>query len=305
MSIRPAPLPPLARAPDRGSLPDLHALVDDGAAVLTGAGISTASGIPDYRGATGRLRPSTPMTHRDFVGSATNRQRYWARALVGWQSFGRTEPNPGHTAVASLQATGRVGTVITQNVDGLHQQGGARDVVELHGSLWRIRCLDCTGMHPRTWLQRELAARNPDWRDRRGDTLADGDAAIADTAGFEVVGCPDCDGVLMPDVVFFGAGVRRDIVEACYRAVEQAPALIVLGSSLHVWSGLRFVRRAAEVGRPIAIVNHGPTRADDLATVRLDADLCQVLPRLAGDTTSMGTASFRAGSPSPGQVSAP
>ena len=283
MPTRRTALPPLTRAHDRGSVADLRALVDGGAAVLTGAGISTASGIPDYRGATGRMRPATPMTHRDFVGSNSNRQRYWARSLVGWQTFGHTAPNSGHTALARLQDSERIGTVITQNVDGLHQQAGSRDVVELHGSLWRIRCLDCADLHPRAWLQHELAARNPDWKGRRADVRADGDADILDPSGFEVVACPACDGVLMPDVVFFGAGVRREIVDACYRTVEQAPALVVLGSSLHVWSGLRFVRHAARTGRPVAIVNHGPTRADELATVRLDADLSHVLPTLADE----------------------
>ncbi len=281
MPIRRTALPPLTRARDRGSLTDLHDLVAGGAAVLTGAGISTGSGIPDYRGATGRMRPATPMTHGDFVASNSNRQRYWARSLVGWQTFGHTRPNPGHTAVARLQGHGRVGTVITQNVDGLHQQAGSQDVVELHGSLWRIRCLDCATVHPRQWLQRELATRNPDWVGRHAPVQADGDADIADAAGFEVVACPGCGGVLMPDVVFFGAGVRREIVDACYRTVEQAPALVVLGSSLHVWSGLRFVRHAARLHRPIAIINHGPTRADELATVRLDADLGAILPTLA------------------------
>lgn len=274
-------LPPLARASERGTLDDLRALVDDGAAVLTGAGISTASGIPDYRGVTGRLRPATPMTHRDFVSSAGNRQRYWARSLVGWRTFGATEPNTAHRALTHLQGRHRVGAVITQNVDGLHQRAGTDDVVELHGSLWRIRCLDCDELHDRGWLQAELADRNPDWAWVDARLRADGDANLRDVAGFEVVDCPTCDGILMPDVVFFGAGVQRTIVDRCYRLVERAPALVVLGSSLHVWSGLRFVRHAARSGRPVAIVNHGPTRADDLAEVRLDADLSDVLSHLA------------------------
>lgn len=280
MPIPRTTVPPLAPAAERGTLDDLRALVNEGAAVLTGAGMSTASGIPDYRGATGRMRPSTPMTHRDFVSSTAHRQRYWARSLVGWRTFGATAPNAAHQALATLQSRRRVGAVITQNVDGLHQRAGTDPVVELHGSLWRIRCLDCDQLHDRVWLQQELAARNPGWTDVQARVNADGDANLDDATGFRVVACPTCDGVLMPDVVFFGAGVRRHVVDRCYRLVEQAPALVVLGSSLHVWSGLRFVRHAARHGRPIAIVNHGSTRADDLADVRLDADLSTVLTEL-------------------------
>lgn len=261
----------------RGNVADLAALCRDGAAVLTGAGISTASGIPDYRGVTGRARPANPMSHHDFVSSTTNRQRYWARSMVGWSSIDATHPNDAHRAVADLQRRGHLATIITQNVDGLHQAAGADDVVELHGTLAVVRCLHCGLEVERPWLQSELARVNPSWVDRTGITSADGDAHVADVDGFVVVDCPRCGGVLMPKVVFFGAGVPRDVVAHCYDVVERAPALIVLGTSLHVWSGLRFVRHAARHDRPVAIVNHGPTRADKLASVRLDADLPPVM----------------------------
>lgn len=273
--------PPLVRADERGTIDDLAALCHDGAAVLTGAGISTASGIPDYRGVTGRRRPANPMSHRDFVSDPDRRRRYWARSMVGWASFGKTEPNAAHRAVADLQHAGHLGTVITQNVDGLHQAAGAVDVVELHGTLSIVTCLHCDLEVDRTWLQSELAAANPHWVGRTATSTADGDAQVDDVGDFRVVACPGCAGVLMPRVVFFGAGVPRDTVARCYRIVEEAPALVVLGTSLQVWSGLRFVRHAARDGRPVAIVNHGTTRADDLATVRLDQDLCSVMPAVA------------------------
>lgn len=273
--------PPLVHADERGTIDDLAALCHGGSAVLTGAGISTASGIPDYRGVTGRQHRANPMSHRDFVTDPDRRRRYWARSMVGWATFGTTEPNPAHRAVADLQHAGHLGTVITQNVDGLHQAAGATDVVELHGTLSVVACLDCDLEVDRAWLQSELAAANPHWVGRTATTTADGDAQVDEAGDFRVVACPRCDGVLMPQVVFFGAGVPGDTVSRCYRIVEQAPALVVLGTSLHVWSGLRFVRHAARHGRPVAIVNHGTTRADDLATVRLDEDLCEVLPTVA------------------------
>lgn len=281
-------LPPLEPARPRGTVADLIDLCHNGFAVLTGAGVSTASGIPDYRGVTGRRRPASPMSHQDFVSDAVNRQRYWARSMVGWRLFNDTEPNAAHKALARLQQAGVARTIITQNVDGLHQQAGAQDVIELHGTLATVRCLDCDDQVGRAWLQDQLAAANPDWIDRTAATSADGDAHITDVSGFTVVGCPSCGGVLMPNVVFFGAGAPRERVDRCYTVVEQAPALLVVGTSLHVWSGLRFVRRAAAAGRPVAIVNHGTTRADELATVRLDTDLVAVLATLASQLAPRG-----------------
>lgn len=273
---------PRAPVATRGTVEDLVDLVAaGGVCVLSGAGMSTASGIPDYRGATGRARPATPMRHADFVASADNRRRYWARSLVGWKTFGEVEPNDGHHAVARLQRSGRVDRVITQNVDGLHQRAGSRDVVELHGTLSTASCLDCGQVVLRDDLQAELARRNPDLVGRAGVVSADGDAHLDPTDDVVVVDCR-CGGPLMPDVVFFGAGVPRDVVDTCYRLVEDCSSLVVLGSSLFVWSGLRFVKRAVEHGRPVAIVNQGPTRADDLATLRLDDDLTTVLATVIG-----------------------
>lgn len=270
---------PNPRAPvaTRGCVQDLVDLVGaGGVCVLTGAGMSTASGIPDYRGVTGRARPATPMRHGDFVTSADNRRRYWARSLVGWKTFGEVEPNAGHHALADLQRAGLVDRVITQNVDGLHQRAGSRDVVELHGTLATVSCLDCGATVARADLQRRLRSSNPAVADRVGVVSADGDAHLDADEDFQVVDCT-CGGPFMPDVVFFGAGVRRDLVDTCYRSVEDCASLVVLGSSLFVWSGLRFVRRAAQHDHPVAIVNHGPTRADEVAAIRLDEDLTDVL----------------------------
>lgn len=268
---------PRAAVTTRGGVGDLVDLVAaGGVCVLTGAGMSTASGIPDYRGITGRARPANPMRHADFVASAANRRRYWARSLVGWKTFGEVEPNDGHHVVADLQRAGLVDRVITQNVDGLHQRAGSHDVVELHGTLATVSCLDCGATVDRADLQHRLRARNPQVAERVGVISADGDAHLVADADLVVVDC-HCGGPYMPDVVFFGAGVRRSLVDACYRSVQDCRSLLVLGSSLFVWSGLRFVRRAAEHDRPVAIVNHGPTRADDLSAIRLDDDLTDVL----------------------------
>lgn len=294
LSRRDLPDPTVSVA-TRGTIDDLVDLVAAGrVCVLSGAGISTASGIPDYRGVTGRARPASPMRHVDFVSSAANRRRYWARSLVGWRTFGQVRPNPAHRAVADLQRGQWVDRVITQNVDGLHQAAGSTGVVELHGTLDTVTCLQCGRRSSRADLQAELGRRNPSFADRIGAISADGDAHLADDASFEVVDCP-CGGPLMPDVVFFGAGVPRPVVQRCYRLVESCGSLLVLGSSLFVWSGLRFVRHAARNDRPVAIVNHGPTRADGLATVRLDDDLSAVMtavcdrlggrPEAAGATT--------------------
>lgn len=268
---------PRAPVATRGSVGDLVDLVaTGGVCVLTGAGMSTASGIPDYRGVTGRARPATPMRHADFVTSAANRRRYWARSLVGWKTFGEVGPNTGHDALADLQRAGLVDRVITQNVDGLHQRAGSSDVIELHGTLATVSCLGCGTTVDRADLQHKLRARNPEVAERVGVVSADGDAHLDADADFVVVDC-HCGGPFMPDVVFFGAGVRRHLVDTCYRSVQECASLLVLGSSLFVWSGLRFVRRAAEHDHPVAIVNHGPTRADDVADIRLDADLTDVL----------------------------
>ncbi|WP_083999783.1 NAD-dependent protein deacetylase [Actinomadura kijaniata] len=258
---------------------------DGGVVVLSGAGLSTESGIPDYRGETGRRRRAAPMTYQTFVGSAAARRRYWARSHVGWRNVGHAAPNTGHVAVAGLQRAGLVSGIITQNVDGLHQAAGATGVVELHGALDRVVCLGCGRRSARAELERRLRAANPGWDARIQAVNPDGDVELddADVASFRMVDCAVCGGVLKPDVVFFGENVPPERVRASYAAVDDAGMMLVLGSSLTVWSGYRFVRRAAERGIPVAIVNQGPTRGDDLALVRIAAPLGATLRRLVAE----------------------
>jgi NAD-dependent SIR2 family protein deacetylase len=260
-------------------------LADGGALVLSGAGLSTDSGIPDYRGVTGSLRRHTPMTYQTFTRDPRGRHRYWARSYVGWRQIERARPNRGHKAVAALQQAGAVGEVITQNVDGLHQAGGARDVVELHGGLDRTVCLACGDVADRAALDVRLRTANPGFRPEATDEVnPDGDVELPDEAldGFVMVDCLACGGgPLKPDVVFFGETVPRDRVDHCFGLVDRARSLLVLGSSLTVMSGYRFVIHAAKRGIPVAIVNSGPTRGDAKADVKLDAPLGEVLPELA------------------------
>ncbi|WP_369015838.1 NAD-dependent protein deacetylase [Actinocrinis puniceicyclus] len=269
-----------------GDLDDIERIVAGGAvAVLSGAGLSTESGIPDYRGATGSLRRHTPMTYEQFVGDADNRRRYWARSHLGWRTIVRAQPNAGHAAVAALSAYGYVSAVITQNVDGLHRAAGNADAVELHGSLGRVVCLDCRSISPREELDERLREANPGFRDASTRVNPDGDVELDDAliAEFRTVSCDACGvGVLKPDVVFFGENVPKPRVQQCYDMIDAARAVLVLGSSLTVMSGLRFVRHAVRNGKPVAIVNQGPTRGDALAAVRLDAPLGAALTGLAG-----------------------
>lgn len=264
-------------------------LVAGGAVVaLTGAGMSTASGIPDYRGPDGSRRV-TPMQHGDFVTSAEARQRYWARAYAGWSRFAGASPNAAHRAVADLEAAGLLGHVITQNVDGLHQQAGCRRVLELHGTLARVVCLDCGEPTGRGQVHEWLDVANPGFLahvDTAGEVRPDGDVALPEdlVAGFRTPRCSVCGGDrLKPDVVFFGGSVPRELVEVAFELVHDARCLLVLGSSLRVMSGYRFVRRAAREGIPVVVVTRGPTRGDAEATVQLDALVGDVLGRLVAD----------------------
>lgn len=272
--------------PRTSSLDAAADLVAAGAvAVLSGAGLSTESGIPDYRGASGALRKHTPMTYDDFTGSAEARQRYWARSHLGWRAMAGAAPNDGHRAVAALRASGHVTGVITQNVDGLHQRAGtAPEVVDLHGSLDRVICLGCGDLSARTELERRLTAANPAFAAVADRVNPDGDVDLPEAAvkTFRTVDCAACGtGVLKPDVVFFGENVPAARVERCRALVDQARSLLVLGSSLTVMSGLRFVRRAAEAGKPVVIVNQGPTRGDRYATARIEAPLGAALTAVA------------------------
>ena len=253
--------------------------------VRAGAGVSTESGIPDYRGA-GRS-PCRSIQFREFTGSAAVRARYWARSAAGWPLLQEARPNPAHLALAALEAAGAAAGVITQNVDGLHAAAGSREVVELHGALARVRCLDCGATCARTAMQARLLAANPGLplADARSSlrTAPDGDADLsdADVAGFAVPACLPCGGVLKPDVVLFGESVPAGITARAWALFDRAEVLLVTGSSLAVFSGYRFVVRAAERGVPVAIVNLGPTRGDAVAAAKVEASLGTALPALA------------------------
>jgi NAD-dependent SIR2 family protein deacetylase len=279
----------LGQLADATATDSFGALVDvvaaGGVLVLSGAGLSTESGIPDYRGPTGLALRAMPMTYQTFTGSASARRRYWARSHLGWRRIARAAPNDGHRAVAELGRRGLLTGIITQNVDGLHQAAGATGVTELHGSLHRVICLSCGQRISRVDLERRLEAANPGWGEVSGLTMnPDGDAvlAAAETESFQVVDCSACQGVLKPDVVFFGENVPPARAQACYALVESARALVVLGSSLAVMSGLRYVRHADKLGRPVVIVNQGSTRGDQHATAILDAPLGRTLTTLIG-----------------------
>ncbi|HSK90483.1 MAG TPA: NAD-dependent protein deacetylase [Euzebyales bacterium] len=255
-----------------------------GVVVLSGAGMSTDSGIPDYRGPSGTLHRRAPMTYREFVSDAAARRRYWARSQVGWRHMARAAPNAAHRAVAALERHGWLHGTITQNVDGLHQRAGSRDVIELHGSLATVVCLDCGARGSRRDLARRLRAANPDTDQHFSRIAPDGDADLSEdlVAHFTVVPCRRCrGGIVKPEVVFFGESVPRDRVAACFARVDVARTLLVLGSSLRVMSGYRFVIRARELGIAVAIVNRGATRGDADACVKIDAGLSDVLPALA------------------------
>ncbi|MFJ3977292.1 NAD-dependent protein deacetylase [Streptomyces sp. NPDC090021] len=264
--------------------PVADALRAGGVLVLSGAGISTESGIPDYRGEGGSLSRHTPMTYQEFTASARARRRYWARSHLGWRTFGRARPNAGHRAVTAFGRHGLLAGVITQNVDGLHQAAGSEDVVELHGSLDRVVCLSCGAPGSRRDLARRLEAANAGFGPVSARLNPDGDADLTDdqVGNFSVVPCAQCGGVLKPDVVFFGETVPASRVEHCRRLVEGATSLLVLGSSLTVMSGLRFVRQAAQAGKPVLIVNRDPTRGDRHAVTRVALPLGPALTALAG-----------------------
>jgi NAD-dependent SIR2 family protein deacetylase len=248
-------------------------------AVLTGAGISTDSGIPDYRGL-GKVAKH-PMTFDSFMGSTEARVRYWARSFVGWSRISDAEPNAGHIALAEAEALGRVDQIITQNVDQLHQRAGSKKVIDLHGRLDLVKCVGCGFTLTRVEMDELLQDLNPEIRkDPDIEFSPDGDAEIEAVAGFSVPACLACQGVLKPDVVFFGENVPLDRVEQSMAAIERAQVLLVVGTSLAVNSGFRFARQAAKAEKPIIVVNVGPTKADDLASVKLEVSSSVALPLL-------------------------
>ncbi|WP_320781528.1 NAD-dependent protein deacetylase [Streptomyces sp. CRN 30] len=275
----PEGLPPGTTDPQ----PVADALGAGGVLVLSGAGISTESGIPDYRGEGGSLSRHTPMTYQDFTADARARRRYWARSHLGWRTFGRARPNAGHRAVAAFERHGLLSGVLTQNVDGLHQAAGSQDVVELHGSLDRVVCLSCGAFSPRGELARRLEEANPGFAPVPSAINPDGDADLTDdqVGDFRVLPCTNCGGILKPDVVFFGEAVPPQRVEHCRALVRAAASLLVLGSSLTVMSGLRFVRQAAQADKPVLIVNLDPTRGDRYALTRVALPLGTALTTVA------------------------
>ncbi|MFP5391492.1 MAG: NAD-dependent protein deacetylase [Gammaproteobacteria bacterium] len=277
----------LAVAPDPDALPLLADFLDahPDTMVLTGAGISTASGIPDYRDHEGVRRGKMPIQGPEFRRDEAVRRRYWARSMVGYGLLARAAPNAAHQALAHLQQRGRIGGLLTQNVDGLHQRAGSDPVLELHGNIHRVVCLDCHAPLPRTDVQDLLEFHNPAFKALRSAVVTvapDGDAHVEPhaLAQFQVPACPYCAGILKPDVVFFGDGVPQATTQQAYAMLERASALLVIGSSLMVYSGFRFCRMAAAAGKPIAAVNIGKTRADELLSLKVAASAERFLPDL-------------------------
>lgn len=270
--------------------------------VLTGAGISAASGIPTYRDDRGDWQRSDPIQHQEFIGHPEQRQRYWARSMNGWPFVRSSRPNAAHELLADLERAGHVRLLVTQNVDRLHQRAGSRRVVDLHGRLDRVVCRGCGTAIARERLQLELKARNPGYADYRAEVRPDGDAEVDDrwVAGFDVPVCAACGGMLMPDVVFFGGSVPRRRVDRVRRALAGADALLVVGSSLMVYSGFRFCREAVALGKPLVIVNRGTTRADELATIKIEADGAATLRRLRDALRRTPTAPAVEHRPAPG-----
>ena len=250
--------------------------------VLTGAGCSTGSGIPDYRDEQGAWKRTPPVTYQAFVGDGITRRRYWARSLVGWPRIAQAQPNAAHRALAALEAQGRCSQLLTQNVDGLHQAAGSRAVIDLHGRLDAVVCLGCGASSSRADVQRRLAEANPAWAGLAAGAAPDGDADLEDRdfATFQVPACDACGGMLKPDVVFFGENVPRERVAAVQAHLQQSDAVLVVGSSLMVYSGFRFVDAAAKAGLPIAAVNLGRTRADALFSLKLAQPVGETLAAL-------------------------
>lgn len=249
--------------------------------VLTGAGCSTGSGIPDYRDEDGSWKRRPPVTYQAFVQEPLTRARYWARSFIGWPHIAAARPNATHDVLAHWEAEGGVSALVTQNVDGLHQRAGSREVIDLHGRLDQIVCLGCGQRTPRAWLQQRLVELNPEWRHLSAATAPDGDADLdgVDFGEFRVPACEACSGLLKPDVVFYGENVPRARVSAAQQALARSDAMLVVGSSLMVYSGYRFARMAREAGLPLAILTRGVTRADGLATLKLPTDCGDTLAR--------------------------
>lgn len=282
---------PIRQVPNGVSVPQRHGHVVDTLAtfvsrsdrllVLTGAGISTASGIPGYRDAEGNWQRKPPVTHQEFMGSATVRKRYWARSMLGWPMMRGARPNPAHAALAALERQGRVAQLVTQNVDGLHTAAGSSRVIELHGRLREVRCTQCGNLHPRISMQTWLESANPAFADHSAAVAPDGDADLdADFDAFEVPDCPACEGILKPDVVFYGDSVPKPRADAAMAAASDADAVLVVGSTLMVRSSYKLCEAAHTAGKPIVAINIGRTRADPLLSLKLQEDCGSALAAL-------------------------
>ena len=246
--------------------------------VLTGAGISTDSGIPDYRDGQGAWKRSPPMTLQSFMSGPPARARYWARGMVGWRHFATVRPNLAHHALAAMERRGRVELLLTQNVDGLHEAAGSLNTVDLHGRLDRVRCMQCGDITSREAMQQRLEDANPAWLSMQATVAPDGDADLdEDFSSFVIPPCTVCGGILKPDVVFFGENVPRARVDTAWAHLGRAEAMLVVGSSLMVYSGYRFVLEASRRGLPIASVNLGVTRADALLTLKVERSCADAL----------------------------
>ncbi|HET7542663.1 MAG TPA: NAD-dependent protein deacetylase [Polyangiaceae bacterium] len=272
----------MAGPPASSSIAQLRRLLSAGSVfVLTGAGVSTDSGIPDYRDERGAWKGREPIQYRDFVSSDAVRRRYWARSMMGFPLLARAAPNAAHHALAELEVRRALSLLVTQNVDGLHHSAGSRGVVDLHGRIDQVRCLGCGALTSRATLQSELSVRNPDFLPVNVPVRVkpDGDAELSevDYQRFELVDCGACGGILKPHVVFFGENVPAERVKHAMAALEQAKALLIVGTSLMVYSGFRFARAAARLGLPIAIVNRGVTRADELSVLKIHGNVGDVL----------------------------
>lgn len=250
--------------------------------VITGAGCSTDSGIPDYRDSEGGWKHRKPILYQEFMRSESMRRRYWARSYLGWEPFSSATPNPAHYALARLERVGHIVQLVTQNVDGLHQKAGSRQVINLHGTLASLRCQTCGKRESRRWMQQRLTALNPGIQHRRATPAPDGDANLeTGYSTLTIPPCPHCGGILKPDVVFYGEQVPRPRIEAVYQALEQADGILVAGTSLMVFSAFQFVREAARQGKPVAAVNQGRTRGDPLFRLKLVQPLAKTLTTLA------------------------
>lgn len=290
-------------APDNAAMVELKSFMarHEHLFVLTGAGCSTESGIPDYRDADGAWKNAQPTSYQDFMRDPLKRARYWARSMIGWRRFGGARPNAAHRALAELEHRGRIALLVTQNVDRLHQAAGSRRVIDLHGRLDEVRCMHCSLIRPRAAIQDELEALNPGWVHLEAGDAPDGDARLEghDFSSFVIPVCPRCGGVLKPDVVFFGENIPRGRTEAASTGLARADAVLVVGSSLMVHSGFRYVKAAAEAGLPVAAINRGRTRADDLLQLKVQRACGATLTALVNACTPVALRQSPTGSPPP------